>query len=245
MRRAGDRADDVGATGRRPASRRAAATAAGPGAGGNWAVRRVRRGQIRGGQAVAVEMAEEHARQPALVGPGEPPPGVTVTWTRLPRDAVTDLVGFLHDGSPLCDLLDELGPGGEQSGQGCPRCRCRDGTEPADGGPVDTAGARGEPGAGFGDSSHGAATELPNREPADPPGQPRHHGGAGVACDQMRGSGSTPSRNSGSDAPASSASLPLAVPRGRWEGRELDERLGQAGRRHRPLEVHPHVRGDD
>ena len=45
----------------------------------------------------------------ALAGLGVPPPGVTVTWARLPREAVTDLVGFLQDGSPLRDLLDELG----------------------------------------------------------------------------------------------------------------------------------------
>ena len=61
-------------------------------------------------QAEAVRAAQEHAEQLALAGLGEPPPGVTVTWARLPRDAVTDLVGFLHDGSPLRDLLDELGP---------------------------------------------------------------------------------------------------------------------------------------
>ena len=60
-------------------------------------------------QRAAVGMAEEHAEQLALAGLGVPPPGVTVTWARLPREAVTDLVGFLQDGSPLRDLLDELG----------------------------------------------------------------------------------------------------------------------------------------
>jgi hypothetical protein len=85
--------------------------------------------QIRDGQAVAVGVAREHAEQLALAGLGEPPPGVTVTWTRLPRESVTDLVGFLHHGSPLRDLLDELGPeasktvrdaliAGEGTGQG-------------------------------------------------------------------------------------------------------------------------------
>ncbi len=64
--------------------------------------------QIAGGQAVAVELAGEHAEGLARAGLGEPPPGVTVTWSRLPREAVTDLVGFLSDGSPLSDLLGEL-----------------------------------------------------------------------------------------------------------------------------------------
>jgi len=66
--------------------------------------------QITEAQRAAVEMGQQHAEQLALAGLGEPPPGVIVTWARLPRDAVTDLVGFLHDGSPLRDLLDELGP---------------------------------------------------------------------------------------------------------------------------------------
>jgi len=61
-------------------------------------------------QAEAVRAAQEHAEQLTLAGLGEPPPGVTVTFARLPSDAVTDLVGFLQDGSPLRALLDELGP---------------------------------------------------------------------------------------------------------------------------------------
>ena len=66
--------------------------------------------QITDAQRVAVDMGQRHAEQLALAGLGEPPPGVTVTWARLPRDAVTDLVGFLHDGSPLRSLLVEPGP---------------------------------------------------------------------------------------------------------------------------------------
>jgi len=66
--------------------------------------------QITEAQRAAVQMGQQHAEQLALAGLGEPPPGVTVTFARLPRDAVTDLVGFLSDGSPLRDLLDELGP---------------------------------------------------------------------------------------------------------------------------------------
>ncbi|MFA6046179.1 MAG: phage minor head protein [Phycisphaerales bacterium] len=65
---------------------------------------------IRGGEADAVDMALDHSERLARAGLGEPPPGVTVPWTRLNREAVTDLVGFLHDGSPLASLLGELGP---------------------------------------------------------------------------------------------------------------------------------------
>ncbi|MBI2954243.1 MAG: hypothetical protein HYY30_08015 [Chloroflexi bacterium] len=61
-------------------------------------------------QAEAVRAAQEHVEQLALAGLGEPPPGVTATFARLPTGALTDLVGFTSDGSPLRDLLDELGP---------------------------------------------------------------------------------------------------------------------------------------
>lgn len=66
--------------------------------------------QITEAQRQAVALAEAHAEQLALTGLGKPPPGVLVTWSRLPREAMTDLVGFLQEGSPLRALLDELGP---------------------------------------------------------------------------------------------------------------------------------------
>ena len=40
---------------------------------------------------------------------------VTRQFNRLPADAVTDLVGFTGDGSPLRALLDELGPQGSKA----------------------------------------------------------------------------------------------------------------------------------
>lgn len=66
--------------------------------------------QIGEGQAVAVDMARAHAEQLAMAGLGPPPPGVNLNWDRLPREAVSDLVGALHNGSPLASLLAELGP---------------------------------------------------------------------------------------------------------------------------------------
>lgn len=66
--------------------------------------------QIGEGQAVAVDMARAHAEQLAMAGLGPPPPGVHLNWDRLPREAVSDLVGALHNGSPLASLLAELGP---------------------------------------------------------------------------------------------------------------------------------------
>jgi len=67
-------------------------------------------GQIWNGQQAAVDAAQAHAEELAGAGLGPPPPGVTLAWDRLPTDALTDLVGFLGDGSPLRTLLDELGP---------------------------------------------------------------------------------------------------------------------------------------
>lgn len=65
-------------------------------------------------QHEAVQAAQEHAEALMRAGLGEPSPGVTVTFAKLPRDAVQDLVGFLQDGSPLRELLDELGPEASQ-----------------------------------------------------------------------------------------------------------------------------------
>jgi SPP1 gp7 family putative phage head morphogenesis protein len=69
------------------------------------ATRRIEREQWR-----LVEQAERDAEALARAGLGDPPPGVTVTWARLPKEALEQLVGTLQDGSPLRDLLDALGP---------------------------------------------------------------------------------------------------------------------------------------
>jgi SPP1 gp7 family putative phage head morphogenesis protein len=61
-------------------------------------------------QAAAVTAAQEHAGELARAGLGPPPPGASLAYEALNADAVRDLVGFLADGSPLRDLLDELGP---------------------------------------------------------------------------------------------------------------------------------------
>lgn len=57
-----------------------------------------------------VEQAEADAEALARAGLGKPPPGVTVTWARLPTETTQQLVGTLQDGSPLRELLDTLGP---------------------------------------------------------------------------------------------------------------------------------------
>src|SRR5690606_38014624 len=54
--------------------------------------------------------AESHAEQLTLAALGDAPPTVRLRFTRLPSEALTDLVGTLTDGSPLRRLLDELGP---------------------------------------------------------------------------------------------------------------------------------------
>lgn len=67
---------------------------------------------ILGAQWSAVEASQRHAE--ALVAP-QMPEGVSVTWNRLGREAVIDLIGFSSDGSPLRELLDKLpGDAGER-----------------------------------------------------------------------------------------------------------------------------------
>ncbi len=66
--------------------------------------------EVWNGQQAAVDAAQAHAEELARAGLGPPPPGVTLAWDRLPTAALTDLVGFLGDGSPLRAILDELGP---------------------------------------------------------------------------------------------------------------------------------------
>jgi SPP1 gp7 family putative phage head morphogenesis protein len=60
-------------------------------------------------QAANIERAIEEAEQLVRATMGEGPAGATVAWNRLPTSAVTNLVGYLQNGSPLRDLLDELG----------------------------------------------------------------------------------------------------------------------------------------
>lgn len=61
-------------------------------------------------QRAAVDAAQQHAEQLTRLSMGKPPPGVTVSFARLPAEELRDLVGFLQDGSPLRELLDEFGP---------------------------------------------------------------------------------------------------------------------------------------
>jgi SPP1 gp7 family putative phage head morphogenesis protein len=70
---------------------------------------------IRTEQRMAIDAAAEHAEQLARDMIGDPPPGVTLTWSKLPKGAVEQLVGTLADGSPLKDLLDQLGPAASQA----------------------------------------------------------------------------------------------------------------------------------
>jgi len=67
----------------------------------------------RGEQATAIGCTfSRRTRDGAL---GTPPPGVSVSFTRLSREAFTDLVGFTSDGTPLRTLLDELGAEASQA----------------------------------------------------------------------------------------------------------------------------------
>ena len=65
-------------------------------------------GKITAQQAEAIALAGKHARQLALAGLGGDTAGVMGRWDVLPNEAVHDLIGFLSNGSPLRDLLNEL-----------------------------------------------------------------------------------------------------------------------------------------
>lgn len=60
---------------------------------------------LREQQRQAIEAAQRHAEQLVLMQL----PEVTMSWSRLPGEAVTDLIGFTEAG-PLRELLDKLGP---------------------------------------------------------------------------------------------------------------------------------------
>lgn len=64
-----------------------------------------------------VGLAQEQALQLTLAGLSEAPSVLTasVSWSRLPVEALTQLVGVLQDGSPLSSLLDALGPAASQA----------------------------------------------------------------------------------------------------------------------------------
>lgn len=62
--------------------------------------------QITQQQAAAVRTAQLDVEEAARAAK----PGGNIVWNKLPADEVIDLVGFLHDGSPLRELLDQLGP---------------------------------------------------------------------------------------------------------------------------------------
>ncbi|HXI17066.1 MAG TPA: minor capsid protein, partial [Chloroflexota bacterium] len=69
---------------------------------------------ITGQQASFVRQAQEHARELVRLSQTGAPSSIDVTFTTLNPDALTSLVGFLSDGSPLATLLNELGPDAAQ-----------------------------------------------------------------------------------------------------------------------------------
>lgn len=70
---------------------------------------------IRSQQLYAVEQAQIHAEELIRLGLGTPPDGVTLAFNRLPTEALSDLISFLHDGSPLSSLLGELAGSASQA----------------------------------------------------------------------------------------------------------------------------------
>lgn len=70
-----------------------------------WA--RVAEGEIRGGQLHGIAMGVENARSLVIEGLGA---GSFLQWNALPVGALTNLVGFLGDGTPLNARLAMAGP---------------------------------------------------------------------------------------------------------------------------------------
>lgn len=66
-------------------------------------------------QATAVEAAQSHAAQLVQLQTADAPAGVSVSFQRLPKAALKELVGYTGDGTPLRKLLDELGPSASES----------------------------------------------------------------------------------------------------------------------------------
>lgn len=64
---------------------------------------------ISDAQRDAAMLAGDHAHALIDTGVGAPA-GVTVTWKRLPSEAIEQLVGRAYDGSPLSSLLGTLAP---------------------------------------------------------------------------------------------------------------------------------------
>ncbi|MFN3650080.1 MAG: phage portal protein [Armatimonadota bacterium] len=61
-------------------------------------------------QRGAVTAAADYAQDLTRAALGEAPEGVSLTWNRLSKEALEAFVGFAGDGSPLHQLLEELGP---------------------------------------------------------------------------------------------------------------------------------------
>lgn len=64
--------------------------------------------KIKAEQLYMAESAQQHAAELIRLGLGTPPPGWSTTFNRLPIGALTELIGYLQDGSPLRSLLDGL-----------------------------------------------------------------------------------------------------------------------------------------
>lgn len=72
-------------------------------------------GRIAAAQSQMVSLAEVDAQQLATRAAGVAPPGVEITWNRLPTQAVENLVGYAGDGSPLRELFEAIGPRASQA----------------------------------------------------------------------------------------------------------------------------------
>lgn len=67
-------------------------------------------GIVTAAQEQAVTLGTVHAEGLTRIAWGEHAAAGSVQFNRVPKEAVRDLVGFLSNGSPVREILDELGP---------------------------------------------------------------------------------------------------------------------------------------
>lgn len=69
--------------------------------------------EITAQQARAVEAAMNHAQATVVATVSENPTAaaaISQTWNRVPQEAITNLVGYMGDGTPLADVLADFAP---------------------------------------------------------------------------------------------------------------------------------------
>lgn len=71
--------------------------------------------KITAQQREVIDLASRHTEYLVRTALGKLPNGYGVSWNRVPKEALEDLVGFLQDGSPLRDLFNSYEATGQEA----------------------------------------------------------------------------------------------------------------------------------